>query len=119
MPATDPPKVLTQYTHSEKNGDELPCGKLTERVNHLFSASSPNPGYNSTFRQPWEGDAVDPENESPAILDGGFRAWSQVLVSFLLVVNGFGYLASFGLFQSYWMNKFEHSASSISWVGSI
>ncbi|KAH7052138.1 MFS monocarboxylate transporter-like protein [Macrophomina phaseolina] len=52
-------------------------------------------------------------------LNGGFLAWSQVLVSFLLVVNGFGYFSSFGLFQSHWMSFLDKSASDISWVGSL
>lgn len=51
--------------------------------------------------------------------DGGITAWSQVLVSHLLVVNGFGYLSSFGLFQEHWMTKLDRASSSISWVGSI
>lgn len=52
-------------------------------------------------------------------LNGGFVAWSQVLVSHLLVVNGFGYFSSFGLFQSHWTTLLGRSASDISWVGSI
>ncbi|KZF20181.1 MFS monocarboxylate transporter-like protein [Xylona heveae TC161] len=51
--------------------------------------------------------------------DGGWLAWSQVLVSHLLVVNGFGYQTSFGLFQSHWMDALKKSSSDISWVGSI
>jgi MFS family permease len=52
-------------------------------------------------------------------LNGGFVAWSQVLVSHLIVVNGFGYFSSFGLFQSHWTLLLDRSASDISWVGSI
>lgn len=52
-------------------------------------------------------------------LNGGFTAWSQVLVSHLLVVNGFGYFSSFGLFQTHWMSILDRSASDISWIGSI
>ncbi|KAI2464695.1 MFS monocarboxylate transporter-like protein [Annulohypoxylon bovei var. microspora] len=48
-----------------------------------------------------------------------FRAWSQVFVSFLLVVNGFGYFSSFGLFEGHWTTTLDESASSISWVGSL
>jgi hypothetical protein len=53
------------------------------------------------------------------VMDRGYVAWSQVLVAFLLVVNGFGYLSSFGLFQSYWMTALNRSVSSISWIGSV
>ncbi|KAL0263385.1 hypothetical protein SLS55_002365 [Diplodia seriata] len=59
-------------------------------------------------------------NDKPEVkLNGGFVAWSQVLVSHLLVVNGFGYFSSFGLFQSHWMSFLDKSASDISWVGSL
>lgn len=51
--------------------------------------------------------------------DGGLTAWSQVLVSHLLVVNGFGYISSFSLFESHWMVVLDRSASAISWVGSM
>lgn len=54
-----------------------------------------------------------------AVPDGGLLAWSQVLVSHLLVVNGFGYLSSFGLFESYWVTELGRSASAVSWVGSM
>ena len=51
--------------------------------------------------------------------DGGFTAWSQVLVSHLLVVNGFGYISSFSLFESHWVTVLDRSASAVSWVGSM
>ncbi|KAI4598857.1 hypothetical protein KJ359_002750 [Pestalotiopsis sp. 9143b] len=52
-------------------------------------------------------------------LNGGFTAWSQVFVSFLLVFNGFGYFSSFGLFQSHWTEVLHSTQSDIAWVGSI
>lgn len=57
--------------------------------------------------------------EGDVRLDGGLTAWSQVLVSFLLVVNGFGYFSSFGLFESHWVQVLNSSESKIAWVGSI
>ena len=52
-------------------------------------------------------------------LDKGLVAWTQVLVSHLLVVNGFGYLSSFGLFQGQWGETLGRSNADIAWVGSI
>lgn len=54
----------------------------------------------------------------PAV-DRGITAWSQVLVSHLLVVNGFGYISSFSLFESHWMMVLDRSASDVSWIGSM
>ncbi|KAL1620026.1 hypothetical protein SLS56_009839 [Neofusicoccum ribis] len=82
---------------------------------------------NSSYLSP--GNTIEPidqqrkEEESIEHLDvkinDGYAAWSQVLVSFLIVVNGFGYFSAFGLFQSHWMTRFQKSAADISWVGSL
>ena len=56
---------------------------------------------------------------SAARIDHGWLAWSQVLVSHFLVINGFGYVSAFGLFQSHWESALERSPSDIAWVGSI
>lgn len=62
------------------------------------------------------------ENPIPAESDTAsnhWTAWSRVLVSHLLVVNGFGYLSSFALFESHWVTTLQRSASDVSWVGSF
>jgi len=51
--------------------------------------------------------------------DGGLKAWTQVLMGHLILFNGWGYLTSFGLFQSYYMTTLNASTSSISWIGSV
>ena len=60
---------------------------------------------------------VDEKPEPPP--DGGILAWTQVFVAHLLVVNGFGYVFSFGLFQAYYATTLNSPASDISWVGSV
>ncbi|KAI1826661.1 MFS monocarboxylate transporter-like protein [Xylaria intraflava] len=61
---------------------------------------------------------ADPSTNDVRI-NGGFTAWSQVFVSFLLVFNGFGYFSSFGLFQAHWTEVLHSSNSDIAWVGSL
>ncbi|KAK4447837.1 major facilitator superfamily domain-containing protein [Podospora aff. communis PSN243] len=52
--------------------------------------------------------------------DGGARAWTQVLVAHLVAVNAWGYLNSFGLFQSHYQEALPTvSPSRISLVGSL
>lgn len=51
--------------------------------------------------------------------DQGLTAWFQVVVSYLLVFNGFGYLSAFGLFQSHWESVLSRPASDVAWVGSL
>jgi MFS family permease len=58
-----------------------------------------------------------PQVEPPP--DGGWLAWTQVLMGHLLVINGFGYISSFGFFQAYYATTLNRPASDISWVGSV
>lgn len=47
------------------------------------------------------------------------KAWLQVLASFLLLVNGYGYYSSFGAFQGYWQTTLQRSPADVSWTGSL
>jgi MFS family permease len=48
-----------------------------------------------------------------------WTAWSQVLAGHLVIFNTFGYIGSWGLFQSHYQEQLGASSSAISWVGSI
>ncbi|TDZ17104.1 Aspyridones efflux protein apdF [Colletotrichum orbiculare MAFF 240422] len=52
--------------------------------------------------------------------DGGFVGWLQVVSAFLLVLDGFGFITAFGVFQAYYLKLLPDStASDISWIGSM
>ncbi|KAL8754178.1 MAG: hypothetical protein Q9184_005195 [Pyrenodesmia sp. 2 TL-2023] len=51
--------------------------------------------------------------------DGGVEAWTQALIGHLVVFNSWGYINSFGVFQTYFVTALGHSPSSISWIGSV
>ena len=53
--------------------------------------------------------------------DGGSIAWLQVLGSFLINVNNWGMVNSFGVYQTYYQSILlpEKPASSISWIGTL
>jgi MFS family permease len=51
--------------------------------------------------------------------DGGFQAWSQVALAHFVIFNTWGYINSFGVFQTYYSHTLGHPPSDISWVGSI
>lgn len=51
--------------------------------------------------------------------DGGLAAWTQVLMGHLIVFNTWGYINSFGVFQTYYVATLGHPPSDISWVGSV
>lgn len=51
--------------------------------------------------------------------DGGFQAWLQVALGHMIIFNTWGYINSFGVFQTYYTSALNRSPSDISWVGSI
>lgn len=51
--------------------------------------------------------------------DGGLQAWTQAFMGHLVVFNSWGYLTSFGLFQSYYVDSLHATPSAISWIGSV
>lgn len=51
--------------------------------------------------------------------DGGFGAWWQVAMGHIVIFNTWGYINSFGLFQTYYESILSASPSTISWIGSI
>lgn len=51
--------------------------------------------------------------------DGGLKAWTQALMGHLVVFNTWGYINSFGVFQTYYVNALNETPSAISWVGSV
>lgn len=51
--------------------------------------------------------------------DGGLQAWTQVLMGHLVMINSWGYLTSFGIFQSYYTTSLGATPSAISWIGSV
>ena len=59
--------------------------------------------------------------EIEGIPDGGFTAWLQCAGSFALLLNSFGLINSFGVFQTYYERDLLHgtSSSEIAWIGSI
>jgi MFS family permease len=51
--------------------------------------------------------------------DGGLVAWTQAIMAHLVVFNTWGYINSFGVFQTYYVDALRRPPSDISWVGSI
>lgn len=89
----------------------------TPSVQEIHESSVSTSGAEEKF--PPLDEAAEVTDEDNVQLNGGFVAWSQVLVSFLLVFNGFGYFSSFGLFQSHWTEVLHAQQSEIAVVGSV
>nr|POE48086.1 aspyridones efflux protein apdf [Quercus suber] len=50
--------------------------------------------------------------------DGGLTAWTQCFLVHLTVFSTWGYVSSFGTFQTYYETSLDVSPSAISWLGS-
>ncbi|KAI0517752.1 riboflavin transporter MCH5 [Xylaria bambusicola] len=51
--------------------------------------------------------------------DGGKTAWLMAFCGHLVVMNTWGYINSFGIFQTYYADTLGRPPSDISWIGSI
>ncbi len=51
--------------------------------------------------------------------DGGLAAWTQLVLAHLTIFNTWGYINSFGVFQTYYVISLKEPPSAISWVGSV
>lgn len=51
--------------------------------------------------------------------DGGVLAWTQALMVHLTIFSSWGYISSFGVFQTYYETSLGASPSAISWLGSV
>ncbi|KAK1238499.1 hypothetical protein MKX07_006645 [Trichoderma sp. CBMAI-0711] len=57
----------------------------------------------------------DTSNDPP---DGGFAAWTHVLLMHIIFFNTWGVANGYGVFQDYYTQTLHQSQSSISWIGS-
>ena len=51
--------------------------------------------------------------------DGGTRAWLQVFIAHLAIMNTWGYIQSYGVFQTYYVATLGRRPADIAWVGSV
>lgn len=51
--------------------------------------------------------------------DGGFTAWLQCFLCWLVVLNTWGFVLSFGAFQTYYTSALNMDPSTVSWIGSV
>ena len=51
--------------------------------------------------------------------DGGFKAWLQAGMAHLVIVSTWGYISSYGVFETYYLANLHESGSAIAWVGSV
>ncbi|ORY62111.1 major facilitator superfamily domain-containing protein [Pseudomassariella vexata] len=57
--------------------------------------------------------------QPPPPPDGGLAAWTQVAMGWLVIFTTWGYVNSFGAFQTYYTQTMPQPPSTISWIGSV
>ncbi|KAI1398987.1 MFS general substrate transporter [Hypoxylon fuscum] len=57
--------------------------------------------------------------EPPPPPDGGAKAWTQVGMGWLVIFTTWGWVNSFGSFQTYYTQVLPQDPSTISWIGSV
>ncbi|KAF2773276.1 MFS general substrate transporter [Teratosphaeria nubilosa] len=57
--------------------------------------------------------------DPPPPPDGGLQAWLQVVCCWLVLFTAWGWVNSYGTFQTYYANTLAQPASTISWIGAI
>lgn len=92
----------TEEPHRDSRIQEKPSGRgatLARTISRRSAASS------------WQDPGPPP--------DGGLQAWTQAACVHMTIFSTFGYITSFGVFQTYYQNTLGVSPSAISWIGSI
>jgi len=51
--------------------------------------------------------------------DGGLQAWIQVACGWFVIFTSWGWVNSYGAFQTYYTLTLDESASTISWIGTV
>ncbi|KAK5086781.1 hypothetical protein LTS08_007194 [Lithohypha guttulata] len=84
------------------------------------SNDSPIPNTRWNEKRAWLRQSRDFAEPGPPP-DGGWESWSQVLGGFIVVFLCWGFILSFGLFQTFYASQdyIDASQSAISWIGSI
>lgn len=108
--------------------------KQTQIVHDIFVVSnSTSSSSSSACSTTSSRTACDPDNrlaielysssKEPAFTfdppDGGWRAWSQVLAANLANAVSWGYAATFGVYQLYYVDALGLASSKVSWIGSV
>lgn len=88
----------------------------TIKTNNSRNPNTLKPVLSRTLSRVRTSDTLDP-GPPP---DGGVVAWTQACLGHLVIFTTWGFINSFGLFQSYYVNNMQlGSPSAVAWIGTI
>jgi hypothetical protein len=109
--AEQPSNALRVPTHEDRIHEPAPGEPLEQTPSKSPAATN---FLTKTLSRVRTKDSVDP-GPPP---DGGFQAWFQACLGHLVIFNSWGYINSFGLFQTYYVNVMKIGGeSSVAWIG--
>ncbi|KAF6828314.1 MFS monocarboxylate transporter [Colletotrichum plurivorum] len=127
---TAPPAVefgAHDAKHFPERSSSLIC-KQNKRANKMCAAQEQHPYEPEDQSQrisDGQGSANQTDEEKSAyavaadLPDGGVVGWVQCVAAFLLVLDGFGFITAFGVFQTYYVDRLDKPLQTISWIGSM
>ncbi|KAL2106157.1 hypothetical protein VUR80DRAFT_7210 [Thermomyces stellatus] len=98
---------------------DVSSAKRTQGDTPTSTSTSSQPTNVAEVREPADESRIrELDDEVP---DGGPQAWLQVLGSWVIAVDTWGVVNSYGVFQTYYGRELlaDRSASDLSWVGSL
>ncbi|KAF2234210.1 MFS general substrate transporter [Viridothelium virens] len=120
----DTPSYAEKNQYSINDQDESsnrlhPVRSLQQEVKELREDINNTVGPGEALRRAVTGQSTASVKDPGPPPDGGVLAWTQAIMAHLVIFNTWGYIASFGVFQTYYTTTLGHPASDISWVGSV
>lgn len=109
--AGDVEKMAATHPDGQTNTDR----SAADEINTVAAAAAAE----NLIREAPAGTANLSAPEHDPFLDGGWRAWSQVVAAHIATMLSWGYGTGFAVFQLYYKQQLGLPASQVSWVGSI
>jgi len=123
----------TSIGHEKSYDIEKDAASVSERSERISSVQAPDEAYQPPLSKTTSHKSVveitlsrlashlttrDIRDPGPPP-DGGFTAWLQVFLCWLVILNTWGFVLSFGAFQTYYSETLNMDPSTVSWIGSI
>ncbi|KIW02236.1 uncharacterized protein PV09_06389 [Verruconis gallopava] len=110
---------VEQDVNGEKHISEA-SGTISEDIETPeLDATTPVPITSSVLQRVITGRSASSYVDPGPPPDGGLRAWLIAVAGLCVIFNSWGYIQTFGVFQTYYVTSLSESPSTISWIGSI
>lgn len=106
----------------EKDGERPDLNSPVPVANQQLSSRNAFASLDESVSQPGTDLTISPKIPLPGPPpDGGLQAWLQILGGFAIFFNTWGLIATYGVFQSYYLTlpTLPDNPSAIAWIGSL